>query len=552
MITSKLLRRLLVFAIFSFSVCIGNEIIAQNCTSSFSLNPVKQNNLIEWDKFPSFDLPVRVIYGGPRFNDQDSKPLKHGFSHLSNFSGPEGNNLPPEKRAFLWYGVATPDGQPWGIRELSSPWGNNMDVYRAHWDHLAGAFAELFQDSRGSGIPRAEIICLDVERMKATDREIILLKSAPQIPDSYKALSDEVFLNTYKRDIRGLYSAALQHLKNKNLPAYTKISNYSDTPVRGTWLNISANSWTDWTTNKTRTHYLMHDDQGNIGGDVYNQLDVLTPSPYYYYAFDNPLGKDYLSYLLFQIEVNKAWSNKPVIPFVWLRYHDAYNEVSNWVEPFMAEATAIFPFFSGASGLWLWDNPGVERENKNFATYEHFVNGLYRLSQFKHFLEGNYQLVIPQPARDLMEQEKTIWRGIAKNNEILIAAHNPFAANNEETSVFLQYGNWTRTIKLKGKEVHLCSYSLDDTVTANPEPLAEVGFGPNPSAGILNLIVNHGQQLPERISLKNMLGISVFEQELNTSAGNASLDLSHLPPGIYVVQLEKDGQRLHKKWVLSR
>src|SRR5690606_17053463 len=99
------------------------------------------------------------------------------------------------------------------------------------------------------------------------------------------------FLNTYKKDIRGLYAAALQHLKNKNLPAYTKISNYSDTPVRGTWLNISANSWTDWTTNKTRTHYLMQNDQGNIGGNVYDQLDVLTPSPYYYYAFDNPLGK---------------------------------------------------------------------------------------------------------------------------------------------------------------------------------------------------------------------------------------------------------------------
>src|SRR5690606_39089601 len=215
-----------------------------------------------------------------------------------------------------------------------------------------------------------------------------------------------------------------------------------------TWLNISTNSWADWTTNLSRTHYLMHNEEGKIGGNVYNQLDVLTPSPYYYYNFDNPLGKEYLSYLLFQIEVNKAWSNKPVVPFVWLRYHDAYNAEATWIEPFMAEATAIFPFFSGASGLWLWDNPGLEQENRNFATYEHFIYGLYRLSQFRHFFEGNYQLIIPQPARDLMEQVKPVWRGVVKDREILIAAHNPFAADNEETSVFLTHQNWTRTIKL--------------------------------------------------------------------------------------------------------
>lgn len=552
MVTSKLIRRQLLNAFFFFSLCLGKEGFTQNCTLPFSLTPVKENNRIEWDKFPAFELPVKVIYGGPRFNDQNSRPLKHGFSHLSTFSGPEGNSLPPQNRAFLWYGVATPVDQPWGIREISSPWGNDMAVYRAHWDYLAGAFAELFQDSRGSGVPRADIICLDVERMKVTDREIVLLKSDPRIPETYRNLTDAAFLNTYKKDIRDLYATALQHLKNKNLPSYTKISNYSDTPVRGTWLNISSNSWTDWTTNKARTHYLMHDDQGNIGGNVYNQLDVLTPSPYYYYAFDNPLGKDYLSYLLFQIEVNKAWSNKPVIPFVWLRYHDAYNAVSTWIEPFMAEATAIFPFFSGAAGLWLWDNPGVEQENKNFATYEHFIYGLYRLSHFRHFLEGNNELVIPHPARDLMEQEKTIWRGIVKNREILIAAHNPFAADNEVTPVFLQHGNWTRTIQLKGKEVHLCSYSLDDTVTANPEPMAEVNFGPNPSAGILNLYVNQGQQLPEKITLINMLGIPVFEQTINFAANTAAFDVSHLPTGVYVIRLEKDGQTQNKKWVLSR
>ncbi len=552
MITPKVIQRLFTGMACLQLLCVAHKGHTQNCSPPYVLNTVQENNAIQWDKFPAFDLPFTLVYGGPRFNDHESKPLKHGFSHLATFSGPEGNTLPPEKRAFLWYGVATAHSQPWGDREISSPWGNDMNVYRSHWDQIANAYAEQFQDSRGSGTPKAALICLDVERMKVTDREILLLKTSNQIPDNYKALSDNDFLKTYKNDIRGLYAEALQHLRKKNLPAYTKLTNYSDTPVRGTWLNISTNSWADWTTNLSRTHYLMHNEEGKIGGNVYNQLDVLTPSPYYYYNFDNPLGKDYLSYLLFQIEVNKAWSNKPVVPFVWLRYHDAYNAEATWIEPFMAEATAIFPFFSGASGLWLWDNPGIEQENRNFATYEHFIYGLYRLSQFRHFFEGNYQLIIPQPARDLMEQAKPIWRGVVKDREILIAAHNPFAADNEETSVFLTHQNWTRTIKLTGKEVHLCSYSLDDTVTSNPEPLTEIQFGPNPSDGQLNLIARPGQQLPQKLTLINMMGIHVFDQPLNVNAANASFDFSWLPGGVYIIQLEKNGQKQHKKWVLNQ
>lgn len=540
-----------VFHLFLTYLCSIVIAAGQDCATPFQLKPVASNNTIEWDKFPNFNLPFEIIYGGPRFNDFQSKPLQHGFSHLATFSGSEGSTLPVEKRAFLWYGVATPDGQPWGIRELSSPWNNDPNVYRNHWNRIHNDFANIFEDTRGTGIPKASIICFDIERMKVTDREIALLRSNELIPASYRALPENEFIATYKRDIRKRYAESFQFLVNKNLPSNVRLSSYSDTPVRGTWLNITANSWSDWTSNKDRTHYLMQTEEGNIGGEVYDHLDVLTPSPYYYYNYENPLGKDYLSYLLFQVEVNKAWSSKPVIPFVWLRYHDAYNAEATWIEPFMAEATAIFPFFSGASGLWLWDNPGVERENKNFATYEHFIYGLYRLSQFKHFFEGNYQTVIPTPARNTMEQIQPIWRGVVKEGKILIAAHHPYAQPTSESTVIVSHGNWKRTITLKGNEIHLCEYALDDIVTANPEQTRQFKFGPNPSNNVLHIYPINPNAQHYKLLVRDLTGRVVHQSAAMPMRSEFAFELAQLPTGVYVLEWHEDAHIIRQKWVRS-
>nr|WP_295930104.1 hypothetical protein [uncultured Dyadobacter sp.] len=80
---------------------------SQDCEPDYVLNPVKTNNTIEWGKFPEFSLPFKIIYSGPRFGDTQSQPLKHGFSHIAAYSGPEPGSLNPANRAVLWYGVAT-------------------------------------------------------------------------------------------------------------------------------------------------------------------------------------------------------------------------------------------------------------------------------------------------------------------------------------------------------------------------------------------------------------------------------------------------------------
>ena len=213
------------------------------------------------------------------------------------------------------------------------------------------------------------------------------------------------------------YAAPVDFLRKKSVET-TKIGSYSDALIRGrftNWLAMDLTTWKDWTTNANLLLHVMKDStSGQPGGPFYNQLNLLTPSCYYYYDYNtSPLGKDYLAYLLFVIEANRVWSDKPVIPYIWMRYHDAFNPTVPFVPSFVAEATAIFPCFSGAKGLWLWEAPVDPSRQDNYASYEYFIGGLYRLSQFKEFFEGTNQLVIPTPVSythlDVYKRQKSNW-----------------------------------------------------------------------------------------------------------------------------------------------
>jgi len=518
----------------------------QNCQPSFILNPVTSNNNIEWSKFPEFSLPFKIIYNGPRFGDTQSQPLKHGFSHLASFSGSEPGSIPVKNRALIWYGVATSIGeQPWANNTLRSPWGNDTTAYRNYWDNY---FGTIFQ---------SDILCLDIERMQREDRDILTLKTNNSIPQNYRSLSDNDFLATYKKDMRWWYTEPINRLKAKGLDPSTQIMAYSDVPVRNTWLNITSNTWQDWTSNLARTNYLTQDNSGKIGGSYYNAMDILSPSPYYYYGYDSPFGKDYLSYLLFHIEVNRAWSSKPVIPFVWLRIHDSYDPNTPMITPFQAEATAIFPFFSGAAGLWLWENPffpGSRQENH--GAYESFIYGLYRLSEFKDMFEGTHDLVIPQSARDNMVLQSPIWRGVVKGSNIVVAAQNPYAANdNAETVINVSYQNWYKTITLKGREVFLCKFDLNDTVNSTEPFLADVSVFSNPVAHDLHVILTGMNGMTDiDFSFINSKGQIVFGKKMKSFAGETRdlVSLPNLPTGIYFARFSSGEKVIIKKVVVSQ
>ena len=521
----------------------------QQCADRLTFTPVGQPNRIEWDKFPDFTLPFPVIYGGPRFGDVKGSPLRHGFSHIDRISDAEfGAVVQPKQRAIVYYGIATGLNQPW--ETIDSPWANDLAAYRVKWNQWLSDVAGGSKNAGGKYIIQADRLTIDVERIAESDTRILRLRQDVRVPDIYRKLSDADFVATYKKAIRNLYAECLRYLReNADLTTLT-VSSYADTPILNTYLNVPGNTWTDWTTNLNRVNYLVKDStERMIGGPFYQQLDALSPSAYYYYDYPNPLAPDYLAYLLFQVEVNRAWSTKPVVPWVWLRYHDSTPFYPNFVQPFMAEATAIFPFFSGAAGLWLWDETSRERTNTDvYAAYEHFTHGLYRLSRFADMFRGAFELVIETPARDLMDKQLPVWRGVAKGNQILIAAQNPYAADGRKTRLTVRYKTWQQIIELMGREVYLCKFEMG-TVTATEPFMADVRVFPNPGASELTVLFSQPPTITTELSLLNMAG-QVVSRTL-AKAIRETLNVAALPAGLYFLRVTNANGGQTKKVIIE-
>jgi hypothetical protein len=521
----------------------------QQCADRLNFTPVNQPNLIEWSKFPDFTLPFPVIYGGPRFTDSQASPLRHGFSHLVDVKDSEyGSLVKASQRAVVYYGVATGLNQPWG--DIESPWGNDLNAYRVKWDQFLSGLAGGQKNAAGLYVLPVSRFALDIERFLETDSRILKLKTDTRVPAQYRTLTDADFVAAYKKAMRNLYAEAIRYMRQHADFTNVSMTSYADTPVLNTYLNVPTFSWADWTTNLSRTNYMVQDSVGRgIGGPYYEQLDALSPSDYYYYDYPNPLAPDYLAYLLFHVEVNRAWSSKPVVPWVWLRYHDSSTSYPNFIQPFMAEATAIFPFFSGASGLWLWENPTLApNRTDNYATYEYFTHGLYRLSRFADMFQGAYERVIETPARDLMDKQLPVWRGVVKDNKILIAAQNPYAADGQKTSLTVRYKGWQQVIELTGREVYLCRVDMG-TVTATEPELADVSVYPNPTQS--TLLVSFGQ-LPTRsttLTLLNTNGQPVVIKRVDRA--KQSIDVGHLPVGLYVLQIQNETGIQTKKILIT-
>jgi hypothetical protein len=188
--------------------------------------------------------------------------------------------------------------------------------------------------------------------------------------------------------------------------------------------------------------------------------------------------------------------------------------------------------------LWLWDDPGTFSNNENYATYEHFINGLYRLSQHKDMFIGNYELVIQTTARDYVDTRKPIWRAVAKGNEILVAAHNPYAKDeNEVVTIEVAYKNYRQNITLKGYEVFLCKFDM--TLLANEPIITNFEVSPNPASDQIQIKIfsKKEQQIP--VEIFDVTGKKVLQEKMSLLQGENDkvLSVSNLSSGIYFLRV---------------
>jgi hypothetical protein len=467
-ITFKMLtnlnRKYIVWGILVFFVSTAR---GQNCPQDFAL--AGEGGGVNWTQFPEFKLPFTVIYSGIPGIFNAEAAFSRGFTHAAHPNGIQ--SLPGSKRAYIYYGVASSE-QPWGKHK--SPFGNDMEAYKRKWDEELAYFQSL-----NGGSNAVDVFCLDIEMYHKSRDSILALRPMAFVPNEIKSLGDDAFVQKYQEEMQQRYAEAARYIRSKvNARIFTS---YGDVPIFNTFTNLTGPNWDRWQNDPSLLNFVSYDAVNKRpGGPFYEQMDVLSPNAYFYYDYPHVFAGEYLSYLMFQVEANRAWSSKDQWVFLWNRYSYSAQFAGRNIRPWMSEAMAIFPFFAGAKGAWLWDhdpNPGPH------SPYEYYLKGLYRLSAFSSYFEGNSKRVETLSARDYLDSKGPVWRGMLKDGKMLIAAHNPWASHeNESSTVKVRYGSFQADITLKGYEIYLCEYAVDEVSAAEPEIL-ELEVYPNPSSG---------------------------------------------------------------------
>lgn len=524
---TNLKRKWIVFG-FALLFVSAYRASAQNCLGGEEFPFTPSQHQVNWRQFPEFSLPFTIIYSGSQAIYDPDALLKRGFTHVSNPNGI--SHLPVGNRAYIYYGIANAD-QPW--KNHKSPYGNDMNVYHRKWDDDLAYFRSL-----NGGSADIDIFCLDIEMHHKSRDSVLALKNMSFVPAEIRALNDEAFITRYQKDMQDLYAQAAAYIKER--VNARQITAYGDVPVFNTFTNIQGPTWEKWQTDPTLLNYIAYDfENKKAGGSYYALMDVLSPNAYFYYDYPHIFAGEYLSYLMFQTEANRAWSDRDQWVFLWNRYSYTPQYVGKNIRPWMSEAMAIFSFFSGARGIWLWDDMDPSTD---YSGYEYFMRGLYRLSVFRHFFEGDHQLIQTVSAREYNENKLPVWRGVHKDGRLLVAAHNPWAkTENEEVKITINYGNLRETITLRGYEIFLCEYAVDP-VSGNEEDETGLAVYPNPAGTPVTYTVKTGGERFLNLSLSDEWGRVLYQEDLDTQgAGEYTAKLDLQKYNIYRLYLRVKG-----------
>ncbi len=178
------------------------------------------------------------------------------------------------------------------------------------------------------------------------------------------------------------------------------------------------------------------------------------------YVFYNQPGSVY--YMAANVEENFArtrqFGNKPVYAYEWLRYHNSNKwENNRELDPYLVEAMAIIPFFSGAKGIVLW---GHEVQIKSDETYPFdnlplFVSHVKRVARLSDKI-GRARLEIDTPAHVLWKSKRPLVRQmIVKEGECIVMAVNPWQSEQSESRQTIQCGTESAEVTMRGQRVTL-------------------------------------------------------------------------------------------------
>ncbi len=174
-------------------------------------------------------------------------------------------------------------------------------------------------------------------------------------------------------------------------------------------------------------------------------------------------------------------TDKQMPPFIRPGTQETFGEIaklgSRPVSPYIAEATTILTFMTGAEALFVWDAfhkttpAGQVSDGKVelLGDLEFAVKGLHRVSQFNRLFDGSYSFIRPVRHYDTHDRDHPIIRGLINGRYLVLAMLNPALDPGEKQEVEVWYdssyasrgaGKWAGNAVIQGRHTHLYQCKL--------------------------------------------------------------------------------------------
>ena len=397
-------------------------------------------------------FPKVLIYDAPNLPLTYQDYIRLGFDYISVYSVDDPNSIPNRYKYLLWTGIASNDANAkWSTEK--SPFVDDISQYAKRWNNRLNYYRNTFsmpQDNDGFGI-----MILDIESKKNNAE----LEKDP--PFRYSGTKNKhSAIEEYKIAMEELYKYPLEFAK-KNHNYFKRWSSYEDVPVERNWWGITNKTWQQWTTDASHLNYITNATHSRKITETKfsEQLDFYSVSTYFFYSPEISVkntANQYLAYLLFQLEANQAWTEKPIYLYYTFKYQGT-RERGTLINGDMVRNSVIFAFMSGADGMVLYDDSRKATNNSDYHNLiKIFVESISSLDNYRDYFEDkNVTFYKPDNARDLFVDRKPVVRGIEKNGRFLLVATNPFAKEDEITNIPVYYKGKYIKIKLKGNETYL-------------------------------------------------------------------------------------------------
>lgn len=182
-------------------------------------------------------------------------------------------------------------------------------------------------------------------------------------------------------------------------------------------------------------------------------VDYYVASIYVFY--DRP---DSVFYMASNVEENylrsRVYGNKPVYAYTWLRFHDS-NRLLKGTElpPYLVEAMAIVPYFSGAKGVVLWgyEPTLMPGQGRPYERLPHFMQSLARVAKLSEKI-GRGKIAFQTPAHVAWKQRLPLVRRVDVGaGECITMAINPWQSASARSSVEATCNGQTFEIPLVGR-----------------------------------------------------------------------------------------------------